>query len=148
MAAPIQPIGETAVIPPNPRLGQRTLRDHLENHAAPHDRVMGQAQIDIEGRPIVNSAAAYFSLRHYPHDHGDDFLQWDINVQRDRLMPILERILGMTRQQLLDNVNLGQDLIDHADEVEAAFYQVYGNPDPVSYGNGRRMKGCGHRMYA
>ena len=155
MAAPVQRPGESAVIPiERPPIGT-SLRDHIENVQAPH--VMGQAHIGFDGIEVVNSAATYFAYRYDPNHTDPDFPHPDQNNKFGRVLEVLGSILGMTREQLLNNENLGQDLIDNAEAVEAEFYRRFGDPgeeteldgDGVteSKGPGRKMRGCGHRMY-
>lgn len=155
MAAPVQPMGQTAIIPAERiRIGS-SLRDHLENETAPE--VLGRAAIDMEGTYLVSSAATYFAFRYNPTHVDADFPHPDRNLMFGRVMQVLETVLGMNRQQLLDNVNLGQDLIDNADAVEAEFYRRFGDPGEETElegdgvwqmpPEGRKTRGRGHKLF-
>ena len=154
MAAPIQPMGTTSVIPyKRPKLG-----DSLYEHLKDYSEITSLAGTNLrwDAFDVKNEAARYFAYR-YERNPDQDFEHPRFSEMSTKLKHVLEAVFGRN-YKVYGNPNTGQDIIDRADEIEAEFYRRYGDPGeetevegdgytPAIIGSGRHMKGSGHRLY-
>jgi peptidoglycan/xylan/chitin deacetylase (PgdA/CDA1 family) len=159
MAAPVQPMGTTSVIPPErPKLGN-SLREHLENYSqvtslAGHNLRWDSFDVQME-------AARYFAYR-YEGNPDPDFQHPRLAEMIRKLKEALEAVLGYNVVGITFRspnwANLGQDIIDNADEIEAEFYRRFGDPgDETGLDGGgpslehtpmgKQVQGRGHKLF-
>ena len=156
MAAPVQPMGTTSVIPPErPKLGD-SLREHLENYAYPEP--FGDTErIDLDYYFVLGEAARYFAYR-YEGNPDPDFEHPRFNEMEFKLRRVLEAVLGGPFYEIVERPSAGQDIIDRADEIEAEFYRRHGDPGEETGLDGggasldhtpmgKQVQGRGHKLF-